>query len=96
MPKTRLGKWSGGLILAFFVFLGSFFILVAVGERGGDTFFSNLKLTIPMLLAGTCGAAAFFTGLVGIIVVRERSVFAYLSTVIGFFSLFYGVGAALG
>lgn len=56
---TRLGKWSAGLILAFALFIIVFQIFVAYGERGGDSIFSNLKLTIPMLLAGGCGVTAF-------------------------------------
>lgn len=61
MPKAHLGKWSVGLIIAFFVFLGLFFLFVTLGERGGDKFFSNFKLAIPALLTGIFGIAFFLS-----------------------------------
>ncbi|MBR9706159.1 hypothetical protein GOV14_03935 [Candidatus Pacearchaeota archaeon] len=88
-PKSNLGRWSVGLIISFFVFLGLFFLFVKLGERGGDTFFSNLKLTIPMIIAGLCGVCAFLTGFTSIIKNKERSVFVFLVTLMGFFILLY-------
>jgi len=95
LPKTLLGKWSVGLIIAFFVFLASFAVLVASGQRGGETFFSNLALTVPMLLAGSCGVAALITGLIGIIRSKERAVLVYLAVAIGLVVLFFGLGEIL-
>jgi len=94
-PKTIWGRWSVWLIIAFFVFLASFLVLVASGQRGGETFFSNLALTIPMLLAGSCGVAAFVTGLIGIIKSRERAILVYLAAGIGLFVLFFLLGEIL-
>ncbi len=65
-PKTTMGKWSTGLIIAFFLFFAVFLILVAAGQPGGDTFFSNLALTIAMLLAVVSGVSALATGIIGI------------------------------
>ena len=95
MPKTLSGKWSAGLIVAFGLFLVSFQLLVASGQRGGDTFFSNLMLTVPILLAGTSGVSAFLTGLIGIIRSKERSVLVYLATAIGLFVLLFLLGEIL-
>jgi len=91
-PKTTLGKWSVALIIIFIVLLGVFQLLVASGQRGGETFFSNLILTIPMLTAGVSGILAFVTGLIGIIKSRERSVIVYLAALIGLFVLLFGIG----
>jgi len=91
-PKTTLGKWSVALIIVFIVLLGVFQLLVASGQRGGETFFSNLILTIPMLIAGVSGISAFVTGLIGIIKSRERSVIVYLSALIGLFVLLFWIG----
>ena len=80
LPKTALGKWSIGLIVGSIVF-----VLLAVLI---DTFFSNLANTIPntlMLLAGISGASAFFTGIIGIIKSKDRSVIVVIATIIGFF-----------
>jgi peptidoglycan/LPS O-acetylase OafA/YrhL len=95
LPKTRLGKWSVGLIIAFFVFLASFFVLVASGQRGGETFFSNPALTVPMLFAGGCGIAALVTGLIGLIRSKERAILVYLAAAIGLFVLIYCLGELL-
>ena len=95
LPKTSWGKWSAGLIVAFILFFVLFLILVASGQRGGETFFSNLLLTVPMLLAGTCGVAAFVTGLIGIIKSKERSILVYLAIFIGFEIMVFGLGEFL-
>ena len=52
-----------------------------------DTFFSNLAKAIPdrlMLLAGISGTSAFFTGIIGIIKSKDRSVIVFIATIIGF------------
>ena len=87
-PKTCLGKWSIGLILSFFLFLTLFFILVKFGERGGQTFFSNLKLTIPVLIASFSAIGSFITGFVSIMK-KERSVLVFLTSLIGFLVLLW-------
>lgn len=94
-PKSTMGKWSTGLIIAFLLFLAVFLILVASGQRGGDTFFSNLALTIPMLLAGVSGVSALVTGIIGIVKSRERSVLVFLATAIGLFVLVFSLGEIL-
>ena len=89
IPKTPLGQWSIWLITVFIVLFIVFQILVASGQRGGATFFSNLALSIPMLIAGITGILAFFTGIIGIIKNKERSVLVFSSTIIGFFILVF-------
>ncbi|MGB8707594.1 MAG: hypothetical protein WCD72_06590 [Dehalococcoidia bacterium] len=95
LPKTSWGKWSVGLIAAFILFFALFLILVASGQRGGETFFSNLWLTVPMLLAGTCGVAAFVTGLISVIKSKERSILVYLAILIGLYILVFCLGEVL-
>lgn len=89
MPKTKLGNWSVGLIAIFFFLLGVFYVLVYSGQRGGETFFSNLYLTVPMLIAAAAGVSAFFTGGVSIIRDKERALLVFLSTLMGLFVLLY-------
>jgi len=91
-PKTNLGKWSAWLIVALAVFLGASQALVASGQRGGDTFFSNLLLAIPMFLAATSGIAAFITGLISILRRKERSIAVYLAVAFGLFVLLFVLG----
>lgn len=95
MPKTRLGKWSVGLIAAFFLLFLLLQVLVASGQRGGETFFSNLALAIPGLSMGMVGVLAFFTGTVGIIKSKERSILVFLATLIGLFVLWFVLGEIL-
>jgi hypothetical protein len=92
LPKTPLGKWSTGLALAFLVLFIAFLLLVASGQQSGETFFSNLVLTIPMLLAGTSCVFAFLPGLTGVIRNRERSILVFLAMLIGLFVSFFGLG----
>ncbi|MFC1967795.1 hypothetical protein ACFLVX_00175 [Chloroflexota bacterium] len=94
-PKTTMGKWSTGLIIAFFLFFAVFLIVVASGQHGGDTFFSNLALTIPMLLAVVSSVSALVTGIIGTVKDGERSVLVFLATVIGLFVLTFSLGEIL-
>lgn len=95
IPKTCLGKWSVGLICSFFLIFGLFLIFIALGQQGGGTFFGNLKLAIPFLLSGIMGVASFFTGIIGIIKNKERSILVFLSTAIGFLVLVFMLGEIL-
>ena len=89
IPNSCPGKWLIGLIILFFLFMLSFFLLVASGERGGETFFSNLLLTIPFLLAAISGISAFLLGIISIIRNKERSFLVFVSTGIGFIALIW-------
>lgn len=95
IPKSRLGKWSLGLLGGFVLFIALFAILAAYLRDGGETFFSNLRLSLPILLAGLCGIAAFFTGSAGIVFSRERSVLVFLAVLIGLFVLVFFLGEVL-
>jgi hypothetical protein len=65
------------------------------GQRGGDTFFSNLTLTIPMMLAWTPGISALVTGIIGIAKSRERSILVFAATAIGLLVLAFSLGEIL-
>ena len=94
-PATPLGKWAGRFIIIFFVLLAIFYLLVASGQRGGETFFSNSLLAIPILVAGTAGAGAFFVGIFSILIQKERAVFVFVATTIGLFVLLFALGEIL-
>ena len=83
LPKTALGKWSIGLAGSFIVFFALVSVLGATGQEGGETFFSNLYLAIPGLIAGVSGIAAFITGIISIIFMKERALLVFVSTAIG-------------
>jgi len=93
MPKTFLGKWSVGLIVAFFLLLATgMFVVSVLGQTGGETFFDNPVISIPMLGAGAGAIAAFFTGVSAIVRNKERSVFVFVSSLIGLLVLFFVLG----
>ncbi len=89
MPKTRPGRWSVGLIGAFIVFYAIFWLFVTSGQRGGATFFSNLFLAVPVVIAAISGISAFFTGIIGVIKDRERAFLVYLAIIIGLIVLLF-------
>ena len=93
--KTKVGRWSAYCILLFALFFGIFHVVIYLGYRGGDTFFSNPPLAIPISLAGLSGTTAFVAGLIGIIKSKERSVFVFLSTLIGAFIFWFILGEVL-
>jgi len=95
LPRTKLGKWSCGLIAAFSLLFLTAFLFIIWGQPQGDSFFSNLEIAIPMLLAGLCGAAAFVTGICGVIIQKERAVLVFLAAIIGFYILIFALGEFL-
>ncbi len=64
MPSTDMGKWAGRLLLVALACFALFFGFVTAGQRGGDNFFSNLTLTIPVLASAVAAVAGGITGVV--------------------------------
>jgi len=96
LPKTKLGKWSMWLIVAFFLLLATGIAVVSVfKQEGGETFFDNLWISIPMLNAVASAIAAFITGIIAIIKNKERSILVIITTVIGLLVLWFVVGEIL-
>ena len=90
-PSSSLGTWSVRLIAVALAFFILFFVLVASGQRGGETFFSNPLLAITILLAGILATGSFFIGIIGIARIRERSVLVFLATTAGLLVLLFGL-----
>jgi hypothetical protein len=75
-----------GLIGSFLVFLGLFFLLVELGERGGDIIFSNLRLIISYFISAFSAIGSFFIGLIVSFRKKQReySILVYFCMIIGF------------
>ena len=83
MPSTIAGRWSVALLASFVAALGSFFLLVASGQRGGDTFFANELLAAVFLLAGSSAIAAGLAGALAMFRSHERAPLVIAATAIG-------------
>jgi hypothetical protein len=91
MPKTLLGKWALGLIVAMpvFLFAGVWFTellntLVPTGDAVLEDVAGRSALSLTMLIAGiVSGISAFITGLIAIRRQKERAPSVYAATVIG-------------
>lgn len=92
MPRSNLGKlccWLGiGSVGAF----GIFFALVASGQRGGDTFFSNLWLSIPVLAAAALAISGAVVGSVAVLGRRERAIAVFAVIAFGLFVAAFAAG----
>ena len=91
-PSTRPGWWSVGLLVVFLVFLGIFYALVASGQRGGGTFFSNPWLAMTILTAA--GSAIASGVMAGIAIFRksERSFFSFVALFLGILVAIFMIG----
>lgn len=95
MPITQLGKYSLTLLTGSILFFVLAMISIASGQRGGDTFFDNLWISIPMFLAGITIIASFLFGFISIVKDNERSLFVFICCLIGFFVLIFLAGEFL-
>ncbi|MBI5037673.1 MAG: hypothetical protein HZC01_03160 [Candidatus Kerfeldbacteria bacterium] len=96
MPKTKLGKWSAWCLAFFVIFFAIAQIIVASGQEGGETFFDNLYISIPMTLVWLSGVFAFIFGSISITKSKERSVLVFIATGIGFLMLVFILGEIFG
>ena len=90
MPKTILGKWSLGLIIAMpilFIIGVSFVDTLYQSVSAGGTIIKDIAarpaLALTMLAGMGAGIAAFITGLIAILKKKERTLLVYASTVVG-------------
>lgn len=88
MPSTGLGRRAGWLLALAVALVLAFFGLVASGERGGETFFSNAVLASTILGAT---AAAIVGGGFGVAAVwrNDHSPVVILSIFCGVFVAFF-------
>lgn len=96
-PKTRSGVYS--LVFLLILVLGVVFFFVAVNvfdQRGGDTFFSNLYLSIPMLTAWAAGMVSLVTGLRAIVKLKDRAIAVYITVILSFLTTIYGFASLMG
>ncbi len=91
VPSSVLGRWSALAGVVFLAFIGLFALLVAAGQRGGEKFFDNLWLTVPMLIAYFSAVGAFVLGAVAIATAGERSLIVIVATIVGLLFTVFGI-----
>jgi hypothetical protein len=89
-PKTKLGKWSVGLIVAMPIlfiigasFTNSLYKIVPAGGTILADIAARPALALTMLAGMVSGISAFITGLLAIIRQKENALLVYVSTVSG-------------
>ncbi len=99
MPKTKLGKWSLGLIAAmpvlFFIGASSTNLLYATVPAGNsilEDIAGRPVLALAMLAGMVSGISAFITGLIAIVRQKERAPLVYIAVAIGALLIFFLVG----
>ena len=87
-PQTVLGRRAAQCFVLSVLLFGTFFVLVASGQRGGDTFFSNPSLAVTILGSG---AAAIAGGVIGVFALwrHDRSIFVIAVVVAGGLALLW-------
>jgi hypothetical protein len=90
MPKTILGKWSLGLIIAMpllFVIGMSFTDTLYESVPAGGTILRDIvsrpALALTMLAGMASGISAFITGLIAIIKQNDRAILVYAAMLVG-------------
>jgi hypothetical protein len=79
MPKTRLGRWAGGLLAVFLIF----FIVLILGRN-----LAGLAPGTPLIIVlGNCmmfsGIATFVTAVISQVKFKDHSIVVMAATVIG-------------
>ena len=89
-PKTTLGKWSVGLIVAMpimFIIGTSFTNTLYKSVSAGKTIIADIgvrpALALTMLAGMVAGISALITGFLAIIRKKENALLVHVSTVIG-------------
>jgi len=100
--KTKLGKWSVGLIIAMFIlfFMGSSFVdLFYKSVSSGRTILEDIVkrpgVSLVMLAGFACGIIGFITGIIAIFKKKEHSILVYISTAIGALLILFLIGELL-
>jgi len=89
-PKTTLGKWSLGLIVAMPILLvigSSFTNSLYKSVSAGGTILADIAarpaLALTMLAGMVAGISAFIAGFLAIVRQKENALLVYVSTLIG-------------
>ncbi len=100
-PRSGLGRWSIGCMVAvpILIGIGTLFLPVYEAVPAGTTILQDLMarpgIAAFMLAGFVSGNAAFICGMVAILRKKEHAVLVYLSTLLGFFILLWVLAEVL-
>ena len=90
--SEKLGKWSLICFLLTILFLIIFFSILTIFDvKGGDTFFSNPELAIPLLLSWTMGLFALVLGIFSLIKSKSKSILVFIVMILSFCTTLFGI-----
>ncbi len=78
MPRTKIGKWSVGLLLLF-----SLFVLAGLLMRRPGHGFDQIG--VPYICAAALGIATFVTALIGLFKQKDRAFLVVFCAIVGLF-----------
>lgn len=91
-PKSKIGKWSFGLFLVEVAMIVIFYSILTIFDvKGGDTFFSNPELFIPLIIAWASGAVSLVLGVIATIKDKQKSILIVLISLITLLTTWYGI-----
>jgi hypothetical protein len=94
-PGTSLGRVALGLAGVFVVATLIFLYMSAMGETGGDAFFDNPRLAVPIMVALVAGMASGVASGIAILRREERSIVTGLTLALGVFVAWFTVAVVL-
>ena len=83
MPKTKLGKWAGGLLAVFLLFL----IALILGRNLAGFQPGTPLIVIVGICAMIAGIATFVTAVLSLVKFKDRSFVVILATIIGIIAM---------
>jgi len=89
---SKLAMAHFACILAASFMLGLFYVIVIIfNPEGGEHFFDNLALALPVLFCWIFASAGFFLGVASLIKDLEKSIIVLVLTLTCGFILWWGV-----
>ncbi len=102
LPKTKLGKWSLGLIVAMpalflvsMLFVSLLYESVPAGNIIVEDIAERPALALAMLAGMLSGILAFIMGLIAVSRQKERSILVYIASIIGALLVLFLLGEIL-
>jgi hypothetical protein len=90
-PRSPSGWWSVILEVGFIILITLLKVLIASGQRGGETFFANPLMAGTLIAASASAIAGSIFGLFSFIRRRERSLLVFIAVLLGLFVLMFTI-----